>query len=158
MNELLLHVFQALLIAVFSAVATSLITIRLSREKFRSERWWEKKFDAYERVIDAFHHSKNFYSEHIRATELQLEYEDSRLDELKTLSRKSRDEILRASDIGGFILSPAASSILAKYEAASENMPRQPSWQDYLDLSWSLANQHMKAFVAEAQIDLKRHS
>ncbi|BDU19968.1 hypothetical protein [Dyella sp. GSA-30] len=155
--ELLFHVLTTILIAVVSATFSAWITVRLSREKFRSEHWWEKKFEAYERVIDAFHSSKKFYSEHLRASYLDFDLDDGRVEELKNQSLKARDEILRTSDIGGFILSASALSILAKYEAESENMPRQDSWQEHLDLSWSIANRYMKEFIAEAHSDLKKN-
>lgn len=150
----MLELFLKAISAIIIASASSWITVHLSRNKFRSERWWERKVLAYERVIDAFHSSKKFYSEHIRAEELQLEMDDERRAELKDMARKARDDILRASDIGSFILSENALSILAKYEAESENMPRKDSWYEYLDCSWGITNGHMKKFIAAANADL----
>lgn len=147
-----LNFLSSLAIAFFGAW----IAVWLSRNKFRSERWWEKKVDAYERVIDAFHKSKKFVYEHTRAAELDLEFDDARIAELKLIDKEGRDEILRSTDVGSFILSPKALEILARYKNATENMPRQHTWYDHLDLSWSITDSHMKEFVAEAQADLKR--
>jgi len=40
------------------AVATSWVTVRLSLRRFRTERWWERKADAYsdllEKLVDAY--------------------------------------------------------------------------------------------------------
>jgi hypothetical protein len=52
----LLQLISSLLLALFA----DWIAVRLSRDKFRSERWWERKVQAYERVIDAFHKAKKF--------------------------------------------------------------------------------------------------
>lgn len=105
-------------------------------------------------MIDAFHSSKNFYYEHIRSEDLRLEMGEARQLELSDQARKARDEILRSSDVGSFILSKDALSILAKYEAESENAPRRESWYEYLDSSWSLTNRYMKDFILAAHADL----
>jgi hypothetical protein len=76
--ELVLKALSAVAIAAFS----SWITVYLSRNKFRSERWWEKKVAAYERVIDAFHKSKKFDSEHLRAEQLDITLDEARKTEL----------------------------------------------------------------------------
>lgn len=132
------------------------LTVRLSRDKFSSERWWEKKVEAYERVIDAFHKSKKFDSEHMRAEELDITFDDARKAELNISAKDSRDEILRASDVGGFILSKAALAILARYERETEEMERQDTWYEHLNLSWTITSKHMQEFIAEAHRDLKQ--
>ena len=50
----ILELAAGLLLALFAAW----IAVWLTRNKFRSERWWGKKAAAYERVIDAFHKAK----------------------------------------------------------------------------------------------------
>ncbi len=151
-----MEIFLKVLSGIAIAAVSSWITVQLSKHKFRSERWWEKKVDAYERVIEAFHNSKKFDSEHMTAEERGREISESRDAELRTHAKEARDEILKASDIGSFVLSEAALKILAKYEAESENMPRQDTWYEHLDLSWSIANRYMKEFIKEAHRDLKK--
>ncbi|MEA5667347.1 hypothetical protein VA603_07385 [Stenotrophomonas sp. MH1] len=148
----ILELAAGLLLALFAAW----IAVWLTRNKFRSERWWEKKAAAYERVIDAFHKAKRFDYEYLRAEELDIAFDDARKAQLNTAAAEARDEILRSADIGSFILSPKALEILSRYKDASENMPRQESWYEHLDMSWSIADDHMKEFVAEAKADLKR--
>lgn len=142
--------------AVFIAGISSWITVQLSKNKFRTERWWEKKVQAYERIIEAFNNSKRFDAELMRAEELHREISEERSDELRNAARNARDEILKASDIGSFLLSENALKILAKYEAESENIPRQDTWYEHLDLSWSIDNRYMKEFIEEAKRDLKK--
>lgn len=152
MLELLLKGLSAVAISFFSAW----IAVWISRNKFRSERWWEKKVVAYERVIDAFHKTKRFDYEHLRAEELALDFDDAKVAQLKALYSEARDEILRSADIGSFTLSPKALEILSCYKDESENMPRQNSWYEHLETSYEVADRHMKEFVAEAKVDLKR--
>lgn len=150
--EILLKILSGIAIAGIS----SWVTVQLSLHRFRSEKWWEKRVNAYERVIEAFHNSKKFDSEYMRAEELRREVSDERDAELRKLASQARDEILKASDVGSFVLSKNALSILAKYEAESENMPRQDTWYEHLDLSWSICNRYMKEFIEEAHRDLKK--
>ena len=150
--ELFLKALSAVLIAAIS----SWITVQLSKGKFRSERWWERKVQAYERVIEAFHNSKRFDAEHMRAEEQSREISEERAEELRAAARAARDEILKASDIGSFLLSEEALKILAKYEAESEKIPRHDTWYEHLDHSWSVDHRYMKEFIAEAKRDLKK--
>ena len=99
--ELLL---QALIGFVIS-VATSLLTVKLSLARFRTERIWEKKALAYERVIDAIHKAKKFSSEHLDAQYNDRDLPDEHDEELRKLAKEAKDEISRIADIGGFILS-----------------------------------------------------
>ena len=130
--DLVLKIVSAVMIAGLS----SFITVYLARNKFRSERWWEKKVQAYERVIEAFHNSKKFASEHMRAEYRGHELEASRDTELRKLSREAQDEISKASDIGSFVLSEEALKVLARYEAEWEAIPRQETWFEHLDADW----------------------
>ena len=138
------------------AAGSSWITVQLSRHKFRTEKWWEKKVEAYERVIEAFHNSKRFAYEHMKAEYGERKVEETRDKELRRSAQLARDEILRASDIGAFILSKNALSILAKYEAESESPPEYDSWYEYLDADWRITHRYMKDFIAEAHRDLKQ--
>lgn len=152
----MLEAFLKVLSGIAIAAASSWITVQLSRHKFRSEKWWEKKVDAYERVIEAFHNSKKFSTEHMNAEYNGREVEESRDQELRRTSRLARDEILRAYDVGAFILSKKALSILAKYEAETESLKECQSWHEYLDESWGLTHKYMKEFIEEAHQDLKK--
>ena len=64
-----MEIFLKVLSGIAIAAISSWITVQLSKHKFRSERWWEKKVGAYERVIEAFHNSKKFDAEHMSAEE-----------------------------------------------------------------------------------------
>src|SRR5688572_1066882 len=125
-------VFQ-LLIGLAIAAASSLITVRLARNQFRSERLWEKKVAAYERVIDAFHDFKKFSSEQLHAAEEDRSLTEEREKHLRQKAADGTDEIKRAADVGSFILSVQALDILSRYFKESTKIGRPPTWWDYLD-------------------------
>ncbi len=151
-----MEIFWKVISSIGIAAISSWITVQLSIKKFRSERWWEKKVESYERVIEAFHNYKKFDTEHMTAEGYGREVDKKRYAELNKLAKVARDEILKASDIGGFLLSKNAQKILKKYEVESKNIPRQDTWYDHLDLSWSIANRYMEEFIEEARRDLKK--
>lgn len=145
-----------ILSAVLIAGLTSFVTVYLARNRFRSERWWEKKVQAYERVIEAFHKAKKFASEHMDAEYKGHKVDDTRDAELRSLSREARDEISRASDVGSFVLSEDALKVLARYEAESESATMRESWFEHLDADWSLTHKYMQEFMDVAKKDLRK--
>ena len=148
--------FLKVLSGIAIAAASSWITVYLSRHRFRSEKWWERKVLAYERVIEAFHNAKKFASEHMDAEDKGRKVEEERDKELRHLAKLGREEILRSSDVGSFILSAQALGILARYEAETEAISKCETWIEYLDADWTITNKYMKELVAEAHADLKR--
>ena len=152
MTDAVLQIF----VGIFIAAISSLITVRLSKQQFRSERWWERKVAAYERVIEAFHDFKRFSSEHLEAAEGESEVPKDREAKLRLRAALATDEIKRASDIGSFLLSHKALEILSRYHKKSETLEDCESWWDYLRQEWSITDEHMKEFIAEAHKDLKK--
>ena len=150
------EVIQALFIGIPIAVVSSWVTVRLSIRQFKSQRWWEKKVETYERVIGAFHNSKRFASEYIKFERKGKDISEERSAELIKQSKVARDEISRASDIGRFLISDKAVSILANFEKEAENQPHYDTWWEYLAADWSLVHRHMTEFIAEAQRDLQK--
>jgi len=136
------------------AIVTSYITVQLSLKRFRAERWWDKKALAYERIIEAFHNSKKFSSEHLDA-----EYEGGRLSEerdkeLRLMSNVAKEEIYKASDIGAFIISEKAIEIISNYQKESSSSNPE-TWVEHLESDYEIVNKYMKLIISEAKSDLK---
>jgi len=147
-----------LLTSVVVAVLTAWLTVRLSLRRFRSERWWEKKVAAYERVIEAFHKSKKVDAEKLLAEYTGREVPIDRETELRKLAHEAREDIIRASDVGGFILSQRALGVLSRYEAESDSLSKESEegpWFEYLEAQQSLTHKCMLEFIAEAKADLQ---
>ena len=91
--------------AIFIAAVSSWITVYLSLRKFRSEKWWERKADAYANVIEALHNSKEFSDQHLHAREKGCEISSDQDSELRAKSKAGHAEIRRVANIGAFLLS-----------------------------------------------------
>ncbi len=152
LDTLALQAFSAILISLFSAW----VTVKLSQRKFRAERLWDRKVVAYERVIEAFHKSKKFSSEHLDAEYLNREVSEDRKNELRKLADEAREEILRTADIGSFTLSTHALTLLSQYQQESANEEGIYSWQDHLEHDYGVTEKYLKLFIEEAKQDLER--
>lgn len=100
---------------------------------------------AYERVIDAIHKAKKFSSEHLDAQYSGRDLPDERSEELRKLANEAKDEISRAADIGGFILSTQALEIIREYERRSRDTKHIGSWHEYLEHDYApiIASSHL---------------
>ena len=151
----MLNTLLTVLTGIAIAAVSSWITVHLSIRQFRSQRWWEKKVEAYERVIEAFHKYKKFSSEYLITEYFKgNEVSEERAAELRAQSKEGWDEISRASDVGQFFLSEKAVKILQKCEQEKQNKQHYDSWNESLEADWSLAEQYMQEFIVEAQRDL----
>lgn len=98
--------YEALLaipVGIAISAGTSLITVRLSLGRFREEKWWEKRAQAYERVIEALHKAKAYAGaradEEVGGGSLSGEASET----LVAGAIEARREIERAADLGGFL-------------------------------------------------------
>lgn len=151
-----MELFLKFIVGVGIAALSSFITVRLSLARFRTEKWWEKKVSAYEKIIEAFHGSKKFSSEHMDAEYKGKEVPQERDEELRAISKAAREEILKATDIGAFILSDNAFNILKEYEKESKKSSECATWFEYLDSDWAVVEKYMKKIITEAKRDLKQ--
>ncbi len=148
--------FLKFIVGIAIATLSSFITVRLSLARFRTEKWWEKKVSAYEQVIEAFHGSKKFATEHMDAEFKGKELPKERDEELRAIAKVARDEILKATDIGAFILSDEALNILKDYEKESDKLSDCHSWIEYLDTDLGITDKYMKKIISEAKRDLQQ--
>lgn len=146
-----LQAIGGLLLALLSAW----ITVKLSQRKFRDERMWDRKVIAYERIIEAFHKSKRFSSEHLDAIYVNREVSVERDGELRKLANEAREEISRATDIGSFTLSAQALDLLATYQSEWGDDDHIHSWHEHLEHDYEVTDKYLKLLIAEAKRDLK---
>jgi len=144
-----------LLTGILIAAASSWITVQLSLRKFRIEQWWGKRVAAYERVIEALHHSKAFSDVHLDALYDGRDVPDELDKELRVKSKEARREIERAADISGFLLGDEARSRLKQYQKDSNHAKETSSWHEYLEKDWAAVNSCLEDIIEIANKDLK---
>lgn len=136
------------------AAVSSWITVQLSLRRFRQEKWWERRVDAYERVLEALHHSKAFSEVHLNATYESREVPDDRDEELREKSREASREIERATDVGGFLLGDEARKRLKQYQEEAKDAAQTSMWFDFLERDFSVTNSCLRDMIEIAKRDL----
>ncbi|MEZ8056010.1 hypothetical protein AB4323_23850 [Vibrio sp. 10N.261.52.C11] len=155
--ELLQSVFLQITVAVAIAGISSFITVRLSLSKFRTEKWWEKRVEAYERVLEAFHKAKKYSSEHLDAEYLDSQVSKERDQELIKFSKQAKEEITRVADIGSFLLSTDAMSLINEYQKEKNDsyFLEFHTFQEHAEHDYELVIKYLTKFSALAKVDLK---
>lgn len=97
------------------AVVTALLTIRLSLRKFYTERWWERKADAYSRIVEALHKHKNYDEQKLEIEMSDQEDDQNKEKKLEKQWANANAELQRAVDFGAFVISEEIEEILKKF-------------------------------------------
>lgn len=145
----------AILAAVGISAASSWITVQLSLRRFRAEKWWEMRVEAYKRLIEAFHDSKAFLDAHVDAAYKGRDLPDETDEELFARSKNAASEIARAADLAGFLLGENVRKRLKKYRQDKANASATTSWQEYLHDEWEATNSCLRDVIEFARQDLK---
>ena len=137
------------------AIVTSLVTVRLSLRQFYSQRWWERKADAYSVVVESLYHMKRQLEVLMDEAMTQREIPADKGKRLAELSAKADEEIRKAEGIGAFVISDAAADCLANLRRRLDEHLADMSWYDILDARWAAVNECLAEMRATAKADLK---
>ena len=136
MNQFLNNMAPALVVGVLVSIVSAVITVRLALKRFRQEHWWERKAEAYSRIMEAFHDLSKYYD--------SLEVEalggkvltDERWAVIRAEYEGSLKQINKATAIGSFIISQEAAAILEAFQKRSLPNPQETAPFDfYFDAS-----------------------
>ena len=137
------------------AIATAWVTVQLSLKQFRTERWWERKIEAYSDLLGHLHDAKSFAEENMEADYRNKELTEDEQNVLRAKSRKADEEIYRAMDVGAFYLSETAINRLKKFKKDASKATNTTSWTEYLINDYSAADNCLKDMIEIAKNDLK---
>jgi hypothetical protein len=146
-------IFLKILAAIFIAAISSWITVQLSLKRFRSERWWEKKVEAYSNLIEVLHNSKAFIH-HLNESMKGDRLSEERFNELQKRYKVAKDEIFKSGDIGAFLLSPEAINRLRQYQK-EDNEALKKGFLEGLPFSCAATDACLNDIIEIARRDLK---
>jgi len=149
LNAFSLNILAGIVVAIISALTAT----HLALKRFRTEKWWERKVDAYSRIIEALHNSKTWTEEHLKAAFEEQEIPEEKKNELTARARAAHDEIRKAINVGGFLLSDEALNRLRLFE--KESSKRHETWFDYLESDLSVTDACLNDIIEIAKNDLK---
>ena len=147
----------ALVPGVIIAVVTAFLTVRLSLRQFYSQRWWERKAEAYSTIVESIYHAKNYVARLLEAEEEGSEVSNERRKQLEEYSMKAYEELNKAASIGAFIISDEAATHISKLlkDLRSEEHDTERSWYDYLDSKVSILDRSLVKIREYAKKDLE---
>lgn len=145
--------FSGIIIAFFS----SWITVILSFNRFQKEKWWERKLEAYTKIIESLHNLKA-YMDNEKKYALGVEKDSVSKEETERwISRykTSEEEVLKFKDIGALIISEGAIALLNKYHNDVMFALKEESYYNYTNAVWFAADSCLKQLIQLAKEDLK---
>jgi hypothetical protein len=113
------------------AILTAWVTVVLAMKRFRTERWWDSRANAYHMIIEALHVMKQVAEDELQSIEENrpAPNEEDR-KELAPGLRQARGELRKAVDSQSFVLCKEATTAL-------EELMRD--FQKARDESWNKA-------------------
>lgn len=141
----------AFLASVF-AVVVSAYNARFKR--YASERWWERKVDAYISIVDALSDMVYYYDQIYYAEIEGRQINPKRQDEINEVFSKAIFRIKKASTIGAFMISKEADESLRQYWVMHKQENDPNDWYTRLELDYITAEKCLNEIVKYSKIDL----
>jgi hypothetical protein len=145
----------AAILAFFASVVATAVSIYNTRfKRFLMERWWDRKAEAYIRIIEALSSLVHYYNEHYDA---ELEHKgipESRQKDISEDWNRGYIELKRATAIGSFLISIEAEAALAKMWKERGKGVHPDDWFRLLESDYVKAEECLKSIVIAAKADL----
>lgn len=122
-----------LLAGVPIALLTSWLTVKFALRRFQSEKWFERRIDAYTKVIEALHFMSRCVDTQLNAALRQSELPKETEEELVASYRKGFADLKRLTDMGSLIFSQEAVTVLNALNAELQDAGNEISWWEHLD-------------------------
>lgn len=138
------------------SIVTAIVTVRLSIRQFQSQKWWERKAEAYSEIMEQLTLLDISYG---RLYEDAISMREMRKEERKPLLTEhsiAKDRVRRAAAAGSYIVSGEAS--LALNELVKEFDKRVPGehWADEIGRHLQSTRASIAKLRRSAKLDLSR--
>jgi hypothetical protein len=156
--EIIKDILQSPVIAAGVVGLFTLLSIRLGLSRFRSERWWERKAEAYAAVIEQLHAMYEFSKAHIEAFEGEYEFNNFPENWRKRIIKENNEGwagIRKAASIGSFVMTKRAASTLTDLIASHDKISVDGPEHEYHQARLALLNEAIIALKVEAKNDLR---
>lgn len=142
------------LLGVPVALLTAWFTVKFALRRFQSEKWFERRVDAYTEVIEALHFMKHCTERQLRAAERGTDIPQEIEDELVASYRKGLADLRRLTDMGALLFSSEAIEILDTLNNELLAATDAPSWWEHLDAESAAISKCLAALRPIAKRDL----
>lgn len=143
-----------LLLGVPVALLSSWLTVKFALRRFQSEKWFERRVDAYTKVIEALHFMKHCTERQLRAAERGTDMPKDIEDELIASYRKGLADLRRLTDMGALLFSSEAVTVLDTLNDELLAATDSQSWWEHLDAEAAAISKCLSALRPIAKRDL----
>ena len=156
MNLIVDEIIGKIAPSVVAAIVASWVTVRLAFGRFKKENLWQRKLEAYSRILESLHvcriRAERLMNESLR----DIERNDEQTKEFDIEYSKATSDLHRMIDTGVLIL---PEEITTQLEAVMK--PRFNDWKEMASYEfWDTEDDRMKNALKEvikiARTDLKR--
>ena len=139
------------------AIVTAFLTVRLSLKQFRSEHLWERKIEAYERIIEALHNSKSYSLRCLARLDSGIVASTGADEKARERVSQAVDEIAKVANVGGFLLTKEAVDRLKKYNKEEDDLAKkEKSAERYFDADLAATSSCLDDLIGLAKKDLQK--
>ena len=133
MPQWTIPILTSVLPALFIAVVTSVLTVRLALRRFRVERWWERKAEAYSRSVEALHQSMEYHAAMSEDSMTGKDRNEAQSAKLRDEYQQAYRDLRKATGIGAYIISNDVADALAALDARPRPQwsREEPPWEPY---------------------------
>jgi len=134
------------------AVVVSAYNARFAR--FASEKWWERKAEAYTRIIEALSDLVYYYQQTYDAEFEARGLSEEKRREIEKHWKRGHLEVEKATSVGAFMISLEAEQALKEYSERPRGNVHPDDWFGMLELDYTSTGQCLKKLVTCAKNDL----
>ncbi|NJL72313.1 MAG: hypothetical protein HC888_12405 [Candidatus Competibacteraceae bacterium] len=127
----------------------------MTLRRFYAERWWERKADAYSRIIETLYIIVDYFDVMSDDELSEQKISPEREDELNCQFRQARIELRKATRIGAYIISKDIAIALQELERRPEMDPRENGWYIMLEDNYIAHREALAKIRKLAKKDLR---
>ena len=157
MNDILKGLIIALIPAAAVAVLTAKLTVNLSVEQFRTQKWWEKKSEAYSKIVSCLSSLLYCYREWVKEYDdgNPRKMSDAKKGSLSGKYNQSMEEFHEAANSSVFNISEKAADAVLKLRDELEYEFDSINWFEDAKYYCELVENCIKDIKVYAREDLK---
>jgi hypothetical protein len=137
------------------AVISARLTVHFALKRFYSEKWWERKTEAYIAIIEALHHVRNHADTNLTFSMRNRELPEQGEKRLTEQLEGAMAELRKRADIGSFIISEEAVSALGAFMNELDGSAKTADWVEHLELKLTAVDKCLDTMRRIAKSDLR---
>lgn len=143
-----------LVVGVVIAVISARVTVHFALKRFYSEKWWERKVEAYTSIIESLHHIRNHADHNLIFSMANKELPEEAEEELTKKMQNALAELRKRLDIGTFVVSEEAMDVMRSFMNELDASTKTNNWIEHLNFKLAAVGRCLVVMRRIARTDL----